>query len=275
VSARAVSLILPVGAETRALRPALDSARAQSVAAEIVAVVTSEQRKTARRIGPEIDVLVDIAAADWTPGRALNAGCSVATAPIHATVAPGRELPRADWVERLLNHLRRDNVAAASGARRDRAQRLLLEPQDVRAGEWSETFSFSTSAGGWRATAWAGCRFPETVAGAEDRIWAWEILRTGAVLVVDPFLQLEGEPIHPPRAWAIFRRTADDWEGLVSAGAPVAAPSFGEAVRAWWNEVDDGSATPAALQRLNYFHLARALGRWAGGRRAVHVRRSR
>jgi hypothetical protein len=229
----------------------------------------TDRREMARRVAPEVDVIADVARTRWSPGRALNAGCAVATKPIHATVAPGRELPRHDWLERLLAHHRRDDVAGASGARRDREQRLLFEPQDLRAGDWSEGLSFSTAAGGWRATAWAQCHFPETVAGAEDRIWAWEVLRYGGVLVVDPFLQLEGPPLHPPRAWSIFRRTAADWSGLVSSGAPVHAPSLHEALGMWWNEVDARSASPAALQRLNYFRLARALGRWVGGRRSV------
>jgi hypothetical protein len=267
-----VSLILPVGAEVRHLRPTLDSLRGQSVTAETVAVVTTDQRETARRVAPEIDVIADVAGMRWTHGRALNAGSAAATAPIHATVAPGRELPRNDWLERLLAHHRRDEVAGASGARRDREQRLLFEPQDLRAADWTERLSFSTAAGGWRATAWAQCRFPESVAGAEDRIWAWEVLRHGGVLVVDPFLQLEGPPDHPPHAWSIFRHTAADWSGLVTSGAPVNAPTLHEALGTWWNEVDASSATPATLQRLNYFRLARALGRWVGGRRSVRNR---
>lgn len=251
------------------MRPTLDSLRGQSVRAEIVAVVAPDQRRAARAVAPEIDRLVDVAAALSTRGRALNAGCAAASAPIHATVAPGRALPRADWLERVLAHHRREDVAGASGARRDRDQRLLLEPQDVHVADWSESWGFSIAAGGWRATAWQRCAFPDTVAGAEDRIWAWNVLQEGAVLVVDPFLQLDGPPIHPPRAWSIFRRTADDWASLVSAGAPVNAPSLREAMGEWWNEVNANSATPGGLQRLNYFRLARALGRWVGGRRAT------
>jgi hypothetical protein len=263
-----VSLLLPVGADPHRLRPTLDSLCGQSVRAETVVVVTPDQREVARAVAPEIETLVDIPAAHWTAGRALNAACAAATAPIHATVAPGRELPRTDWLERVLAHHRREDVVGASGARRDREQRLLFHARDVRAGDWDASWGFSTTAGAWRATAWAQCRFPETADAAEDWIWAWEILRDGGVLVVDPFLQLDGPPLHPPHAWSIFRRTADEWAALVSAGTPVTAPSFREAVGAWWTEVDGGSATPAALQRLNYYRLARALGRWLGGERA-------
>jgi hypothetical protein len=269
VSRPPISLILAVGAEPSRLRPTLDSLCGQSMSAETVAVVTTDQRSRARVFAPEIDIVVDLAAADWTPGRAINAGAAVATAPIHSTIAAGYALPRPDWLERVLAHHRREEVAGASGARWDRDGGLLLDSRDVHAVDWTESWGFSTAACGWRATAWERRRFPEEIAGAADRIWGWEILRAGAVLVVDPFLQLDGPPLHPPRAWSIFRRTAEDWAGLVSADAPLTAPSFSEALGGWWNEVDARSATPAALQRLNYFRLARALGRWAGGRRAA------
>jgi hypothetical protein len=267
VTSPEVSLILPVRAEPGRLRRTLDSLRAPHVRHEIVAVVTTDQREPTRRIAPEVDVVVDLAPKLWTPGRALNAGCTVASAPIHATIAPGGEVPRSDWLERIIAHHLRPEVVGASGARRDRERGLLFEPRDLRVGDWSESLSFSTAASGWRAATWKAHPFPETVA-AEDRIWAWRVLRDGGVLVVDPFLQLEGPPLHRPTTWSIFRRTADDWAGLISAGTPVAAPSFRDTLRAWWNEIDTESATPAALQRLNYYRWARSLGRWVGARRA-------
>lgn len=263
-----ISLILPARAEPERLRQTVDSLRGQSVHAEVVAVVTTDERETTRHVVREIDIVADISADLWTPGRALNAGCAAASAPIHATIETGRELPRGDWLERILAHHRREEVVGASAARRDREQRLLFEPQDVRAADWSESLSFSAAAGGWRAAAWSKRPFPEAVAGAADRIWAWEILRDGGIFVVDPFLQLEGPPLDRPTTWSIFRRTADDWTALVAAGAPVAAPSFGDTLRSWWNEIDAHSATPRALQRLNYYRWARALGRWVGARRA-------
>jgi hypothetical protein len=265
VSLPDISLILPAGARPERLRSTVDSLRGQSVAPEVIAVVASHQLDAARRISSRIDVVVDVDV--WTPARALNAGCAAASAEIHATIEPGRELPRSDWLERIVAHHRRDEVVGASGARRDRARQLLFEPRDLRAADWSDALSFSMRAGGWRAATWSTHRFPETVTGGEDRIWAWEVLRDGGVLVVDPFLQLDGPPLDRPSTWSIFRRTADDWTGLVSAGTPVKAPSLRETLSAWWSEVDAGSATPRALQRLNYYRWARALGRWVGGRR--------
>jgi hypothetical protein len=267
VTAQPISLILPAGARPERLGATIDSLRGQSVTPEVIAVVTSDRRDAARRAAPSIDAVVDISTERWTLGRALNAGSAAASARIHSTIEPGYEVPREDWLERILAHHGRDELAGVSGARRDRDQRLLFEPQDLRAGSWSERLSFSTRAAGWRAAAWSRCPFPEAVPGAEDQIWAWRILRAGGVLVVDPFLQLDGPPLDPPSTWSIFRRTADQWTGLVSAETPVTAPSFGETVRSWWSDVDAASATPSALQRLNYYRLARALGRWTGGRR--------
>jgi hypothetical protein len=269
-----VSLILPVGAGVEHLRVTLESLRGQSVTAETIAVVTTDQREATRRAAPELDAIVDLDASRWTLGRALNSGSATATSPVHATIAMGRRLPRADWLERLRAHFDRPDVMAASGAKRDRQLNLLFEPLELRVNDWSETLSFSTAAGGWRASALARCPFPETAPGAEDRIWAWEALRGGGVLVVDPFLQLQGPPLRSPTAWSIFERTAADWAGLVSFGTPVTAPTtLRDALAEWWTDIEEESATPALVQRLNYFRLARALGRWAGGRRARRFRR--
>ena len=115
---------------------------------------------------------------------------------------------------------------------------------------------------------WANQRFDDEVSAAADRIWARQILRRGGLIVLDPFLALRGPPLRPPTGWSIFRGSAAEWRSLVSAGAPVSAPTLSEALESWWREVDAGSATPAALQRLNYFRLAaraRALGGGTSG----------
>jgi hypothetical protein len=263
VSSATVSVLLLLPEEPQRLSATLRSIRAQTVAAEVVLVCPSDERPTTA----EVDRLVDVPAREWTFGRALNAGATVARAPVHATVVAGRELPRADWLERVLAHHERPDVAGASGARFDRDRRVLLEPRDVRAPEWSPTWGFSAAAAGWRASTWARHPFPDTAPA--DQIWGWDVLRNGLVLVVDPFLQLEGSPPYAVNGWSIFRRTAEEWSGLLAAGAPVIAPSFREALEAWWRHVDTGVAAPAALQRVNYFRLARELGRWAGGRRAA------
>jgi rhamnosyltransferase len=267
-SSPAISMILTCRREPQRLRRTIASVLEQGVTVEIVGVVAPQDRDATRAVAPEIDVLVDLDTAHWTPGRALNAGAAAATAPIHATVRTGRELPSADWLERILAHHRRPEVAGASGARFAPEGGLLLEARDVREADWTPTWAFSTAAAGWRATAWASRPFHAAAPAAEDLIWAWEVLRSGHVLVVDPFLQLEGPPDEPPRASSILRRTADDWASLIGAGTPVIAPSVPQALAGWWAEIDSASATPPALQRLNYFRLARALGRWLGGRRA-------
>jgi hypothetical protein len=263
VSSAAISVILLPAEDQRPLSPTLESIRAQTVAAELIAVVPSG----ARLAPAAVDAVVEVPPLEWTTGRALNAGAAAAHAPVHATVAAGRELPRADWLERVLHHHRRPEVAGVSGARVGPDRGVLLQPRDVRAVEWSPTWGFSAAAGGWRAAAWTRCPFPETAPA--DRIWGWRVVRDGAILVVDPFLNLEGPPPYPIDARSIFRRTADEWAGLLAAGAPVTAPSLREAIGAWWRHVDTGVAAPPPLQRLNYFRLARELGRWAGGRRAA------
>jgi hypothetical protein len=267
-AAPAVSLVLPMRGDLQRVRPTLDSIAEQSGTVQIVGVVAPQDHDVARVVAPEIDVMVELDTARWTPGRALNAGAAAAAAPILATVRMGRRLPRADWLERMLAHLRRPEVAGASGARLAPEGGPLLEARDVGSADWTVNWGFSTAAAGWRAADWAHRPFFEEAAAGEDRIWACEVLRSGRVLVVDPFLQVEGAPDERPAAWSILRRTSDEWAGLVTAGTPVAAPSLRQALGEWWGDVDGASATPAALQRLNYYRLARALGRWTGGRRA-------
>jgi rhamnosyltransferase len=247
--------------------------RRQTVEAEIVGVVPPAQEAVVLEDMSGLDVLVELETSRWTPGRALNAGAAAATAPVHATVTAGYELPRDDWSVRLLAHLQRPAVEAACGAVVDADGTPLRRPRTIGAADWEPRWGFCMSAAGWKADAWARQPFDDDVPAATDRIWARKTLRRGGLIVVDPFLALSGPPLRVPTAWSIFRGSAAEWRSLVSAGAPVAAPTLGEALESWWREVDTGSATPAALQRLNYFRLARALGRWVGGRAARAERR--
>jgi hypothetical protein len=263
VSTASISVILLFEQEEQRLADTLRSIRAQTVAAEVVLVRPSDRSLPV----VEVDRHVEVPPLECTFGRALNAGAAVAGAPVHATVVTGCDLPRADWLERVLAHHRRPDVAAASGARFDPDRNVLLQPRDVRAADWGASWGFSAVAGGWRASAWARWPFPETP--PEDRIWSWRVVSEGAILVVDPFLQLEGPPPYRVDARSIFSRAAEEWAGLLAAGAPVTAPSLSDALRAWWRHADRDVAAPIALQRLNYFRLARELGRWAGGRRAA------
>jgi hypothetical protein len=166
-------------------------------------------------------------------------------------------------------------VVAACGARIDADGTGLLRTRTLVAPEWEPRWGFSTSAAGWKADVWARQPFEDDVPAAADRIWAWRILRRGGVIVVDPFLALSGPPLRRPTALSIFQRSAADWRSFVIAGVPVPAPSLREALASWWDEVDVNSVTPAALQRLNYYRLARALGSWAGGRAGTKVRARR
>lgn len=268
MTAPPISVILAEPQYPQRLGLSLRSVRRQTIEAEIVCVVPPEQRAAVLEHTSGLDVLVEVETSRWTPGRALNAGAAAATAPVHATVMAGHELPRDDWSVRLLAHLRRFDVDAACGSVVDADRTPLRRPRTIGAPDWEPLWGFCMAAAGWKAEVWANQPFDDEVPAATDRIWARQILRRGGLIVLDPFLALRGPPLRSPTAWSIFRGSAAEWRSLVSAGAPVSAPTLSEALESWWREVDAGSATPAALQRLNYFRLARALGRWVGGRAA-------
>jgi hypothetical protein len=262
-----ISVILAEPRYPQRLGLSLQSVRRQTIQAEVIGVVPSDQRAVLEdTLG--MDALVEVEASRWTPGGALNAGAAAATAPVHATVIAGHELPRDDWSVRLLAHLQRSDVDAACGLAVDADRTPLRRPRTIAAADWQPCWGFSTCAAGWKSEVWSRQPFDQEVPAATDPIWARQILCRGGLIVLDPFLALVGPPLRPPTAWSIFQRSAAEWRSLLSAGAPVTAPTLAEALESWWGDVNPGSATPTALQRLNYFRLARALGRWVGGRAA-------
>jgi hypothetical protein len=85
--------------------------------------------------------------------------------------------------------------------------------------------------------------------------------------VVDPFLAPR-EPGRRSHTLGIFRRSAMEWRALILAGTPVEAPTLAQTLRSWRRDVHPSSPTPAIMQRMNYFRMARLAGRWVGGRLA-------
>lgn len=248
------------------LRATAASVRGQTLPAQLVAVATTAA--AAAQAQPYAERVLRVRSTPATRGQVLNAAARAVEAPLQASVACGAVLPRADWLERLARHFERPEVVGVSGMLQRHDGTPLLEACELRRRTWSADWGFSNLASAWRRETWARHRFNEQMLAGEDGEWAWRILDYGGVLVIDPFVAVELPRRPRTHAWSILRRSASEWQGLVTAGAPVDAVTARSAVRSWWIDVDTASPTPAQLQRLNYFRVARIAGRWLGARQA-------
>jgi rhamnosyltransferase len=246
--------------------------RAQTVAVEIVVVDSGSTDATLDLARRSADRVVEIPAAAFTYGRALNMGAAAAAAPIHFALSAHCAPDRDDWVERTLRHYERPEVAATNGQLHRWDGRPLLEPVDqtpavLRA---APGWGFSNHAASWRASVWRDMPFDEAMEACEDKEWAARVIRAGGVVVFDPLLHVDGRHRKAAGMRALFDRTRREARALAAAGL---VPEFppGAAVREWWADLPAESMSPAVFHRVNWLRMADIAGRCVGdreGRRA-------
>ncbi len=251
------------------LRRAVESVRAQTVAAEIV-VVDSGSRDGTLELARELaDAVVELPPGSFSYGRALNVGADTAAAPVHVALSAHCWLPRRDWLERALAHYEDPDVAAATGGRNDPAGAPIDGPYVLRSRDdvrpW---FGFSNHGSSWRAATWAGFRFDERLEASEDREWMWRVVGERRRFVFDPALVVEPSRVRSPTPWHLFAKTRREVRALGAIGAlePVTGR---EALRQWWSELPTSGRLPRPLYRAHPYRSARLAGRWLGSRDAL------
>lgn len=272
-----VSVIVRAKDKVDTIASTFASIREQTVPAEIVVVDSGSTDGTLGVARELADVVVEIPAAEYSAGRALNVGARASRAPIHAAVSAHTVLPLTDWLERGLAHHELPDVAGACGIGVDPDGRPLLEPRLQAAGDgdssWLRTrwglgsWGFSNTASMWRASAWEEHAFDEHVTFIDDKQWAQRVLAAGWRLALDPRLVVVSLHRRKEGVRALLRRTYGEACELV-LWTPMPPLRPGDALSAWWREIDRNEVTPPLFQRLNYFRAAEIAGVYAGSRRA-------
>lgn len=258
------SVVIRVRDEAAALGELLGRLARQGAPHEVVVVDSGSvdgSPEVARARGAQ---LVELAAADFTFGRALNLGAAACAAPVIVALS-AHAFPRDDgWLERMAAALDDPAVACAFGPSHDWAGQPLAAPvrQDEALARAHPEWGYSNGAGGFRAALWGDRGFREDLPGTEDREWALWALSRGDVCVLDPALAVDHDHSRDSLR-ASFERYAREARGYRMY---LDHPPYGARAAAveWW--ADQGWHRSRARARLDPRRAARLAGKWWGSR---------
>lgn len=259
------SVIIRTKNSAGTLEKAFETVRSQTVSVQIVVVDSGSTDATLALAQRHADVVVELPAAQFSYGRALNAGAEGATGEIHIALSSHCWLERADWVERAVALYARDDVAGASGTLYDRDGRPLFESvyQTANDAYRNPLWGFSNHAGSWRASVWRQHRFNEEMEACEDKEWAWRVLNSGHTIALHPALTVSSKHRERSGTRALFERSRREARSL-APHVPVSPRSAREALATWWNQVPEEPIYPPLYYRLNYLRAAEIIGRYVG-----------
>lgn len=229
---------------------------------EVVVVDNGSRDGTAEIAAAAGARVVELAREEFTFGRALNIGASVATGEVLVALSAHAFPVEAGWLRRVVRTLEDPGVACASGDAYGPDGQALTGPvrQDLALARRRPEWGYSNAAGGFRAALWRERGFREDLPGSEDREWSWYWLARGMECVIDPALVVRHDHTHDPLR-EIFRRARREAEGLALAGAPLPSGP-GALAREWWSDLRWYDSPARA--RLSHRRAARLLGSYAG-----------
>ena len=234
----AASVVVRTKDEAESIGRTLSLLAAQTIApsSETIVVDSGSSDHTvaiAREAGARI---VEIPAATFTYGAALNTGAAAARAELVVALS-AHAFPRDEgWLERMVAPFADQRVCCVCGYEGDPEGRRLTGPrvQDAADAARYPHWGYSNVNGCFRTELWRQRPFREDMPGTEDKEWAWYWLRRGYVTIVDPALGVDHDHSDesPRERYARWRR---EWLGL---GMFVELPPYGprELLREWWTE---------------------------------------
>jgi glycosyltransferase involved in cell wall biosynthesis len=269
------SVIVRARNEEASIERCLRSLRGQTgVSLEIILVDSGSTDATVARARPFVDRVIEIPAAAFTFGHALNVGAEAAGAPIHFALSAHCVLHRDDWAARSLTHYAGADVCATSGASVAPDGTPLRGPLACRSPEaldW-RYWGFTNHASSWRGEVWRRFPFDERIDACEDREWSYRVMRAGYILIADPELWVSAEHRFSSGLRALFDRTRREARALaiLADGGPYYS------VRDALTEITrpdprTGRLSPRELLRVARY--AQAAGRLTG-EQEVRVRRA-
>lgn len=261
----APSVIVRTHNSARTVGQLLDDLAAQTVAHELIVVDSGSTDGTLALVGRRCDRLVELPAAEYRPGRALNVGTAAAAGAIVFAVSSHCRLPRAEWIERASALYADPRVAGTNGATRDRFGAPLhgvhlQVAADVRANPY---WGFSNHAASWRRSVWAEHGFSESLPTAEDKEWALRVLEAGWSLAYHPALEVAMDHRWRQGTVHFLRRERTE---AIALGSFLELSPYGvrELAAEWWRPPNPRHAL--TRERLNPRRIAGLVGRYLGHR---------
>jgi rhamnosyltransferase len=243
----------------------LDLLEAQTLRPQIVVVDSGSTDGTVDIVRGRADELIEIPAASFTFGGALNTGAERATEEVVVALSAHAFPKDEGWLERMAAAMADPQVCCASGQHADPEGRTLDRDvvQDLALARAHPFWGYSSHAGGFRRSLWAQRPFRTDMTASEDKEWAWHWLERGHTAVLSPGLTVDHSHVgDPPRAQ--FDRAYREWS-WATAFADVEPLSVRELATRWWS---DREFYDSALRaRLAPKRLARLTGEFAGRRK--------
>lgn len=217
--------------------------------------------------------LIEIPAAGFTFGGALNTGTEAARAPVVVALS-AHAFPRSDdWLERMLDAFGDEQVAAACGEPFDFDGAPLTAPriQDLEIARRNPFWGYSNAAGAYRRDLWEQHSFREDLPGSEDKEFAWHWQQRGYAVRIDPQLCVDHDHSHDPLP-DMYRRARREALGFgMYLDLEPYPPSA--LIREWWSE--RGSWRNHLRARLSPLRATQLTGKYAGRRAARKLQERR
>ncbi len=233
---------------------------------------------TLRIAHEQADRVVELAAACFSFGRALNMGAAVARAPIHFALSSHSFPPDAYWIERSIAKYDRPDVAGTSGAPtvpgsneplRTTFYQTLSRAINHPEGPW-----FSNTGSSWRAEVWSAFPFDEELAACEDKEWGLRVLAAGWTIAVDSTLAVSQAHRRSQGMRQLYQRTHREFAAIGSF-VPQRRYTIAALLREWWTELPSAPPRHSWRARLSYLRAAELLGKYSGLRDSTDVTPSR
>ncbi|MCW2990038.1 MAG: glycosyl transferase family 2 [Solirubrobacterales bacterium] len=262
-----VSVVIRVKDEAAALERTLGLLARQTVASEVVVVDSGSTDGSVDVVRASGARLIEIPAAAFTFGGALNTGAERATSEVVVALS-AHSFPKDDgWLARMLAAMADPNVACASGQHEAPGGGPLGEDvvQDLALAREHPLWGYSSHAGAFRRSLWVQRPFRTDMTACEDKEWAWRWLERGYTAVLGPGLTVDHSHADDP-AGSQFDRAYREWS-WAGAFAPVPRQPVSELAARWWRERE---GYPSAWRaRLSPKRLGRLIGEFAGRRAAA------
>jgi rhamnosyltransferase len=261
------SVVVRCKNKVRTIERTLLSIRSQTVPAEIVVVDSGSTDGTLEIVRQYADTLIQIPAADFTYGRALNVGAQAGEGEIILALSAHCTLHRSDWIAKSLEFYAQPDVAATNGHERKPDGQAMLGPyyQTVDDVHKYPYWGFSNHASSWRRQVWNTLRFNEVMLACEDKHWAWQVLSAGWRIAYDPYLHVSLEHRRGEGLTALYRRTRREANAF-GHYMPVTPLTGSGALKAWWLATPGSSTRPPWVRRLSPYRIAEIAARYVGER---------
>jgi rhamnosyltransferase len=259
MSPPSASVVVRARNEAAKIGDVLDRLAAQTLrGAELLVVDSGSTDGTLDIVRARGVRVLEIPAASFTFGGALNTGVAATSAPFCVALS-AHAVPLDDgWLERVVSACAEDGVACASGDRYDIDGGPLTGRvrQDIATARRRPLWGYSNAAGAFRRELWEQRPFREDLPGAEDKEWAWWWLERGWAHVVGADLVVDHDHTRDP-VRDVYVRSRREWAGY-AAFLELGPYPVRSLARDWWSDV--GTHRSPLRARLSPRRAARLLG---------------